>query len=532
MRNQLLSVVCMLGLVACSQENNQNTAANVEQKALQNEMTDNSADLVARIKGMPVQQTMIDEEIALKLYDLEWAKYELRRTALSKLVDNALASGRVVGKDVEVLMAPPLPPRIELPDSTQPSIGNNNAPVTIAVFCSYQSTHCTRMQPVYDALATQYGEQVRFVFYDYSLAFHHDGPQAANAARCAAQAGQYAAFHKALWAHQDALNTATFERLASQLELPMPVFKECLKQGTFSATVKAEAELAQGYGFVNVPVTLINGLYLSGPKTVDTLRYFVDHELARKGIRQASVMTQSEPKQIALSKLPLRVEGVVLSAGKGASVAMIRHIESDTLQAYHEDDPLLDQVFVVMIEADRVIIENAGQLESLPLQTGGSTLAAAPHGTRIEGQEGETRPSESLAEGESLMSEEEISDEIRMAAESRGFSARPIVAAEGETPLSRRWLEDQLQNQAELQQHFKPAELEIEGVNVMKLRDVNENEFYQTLGLLEDDVVLRVNDEWVHSAQNNLFSKLENEREVSVVLMRKGLPVHLRYAIN
>lgn len=128
--------------------------------------------------------------------------------------------------------------------------------------------------------------------------------------------------------------------------------------------------------------------------------------------------------------------------------------------------------------------------------------------------------------------QQDIPEEIRMAAESQGFKARPIVAPKGETPLSRAWLDRQLQRQAELEAHFKPAELEVEGVHVLKLRGVEENEFYQTLGLKEGDVVLRVNDEWVHEAQNNLFASLESEQEVSVVLMRRGLPVHLKYAIN
>jgi type II secretory pathway component PulC len=107
-----------------------------------------------------------------------------------------------------------------------------------------------------------------------------------------------------------------------------------------------------------------------------------------------------------------------------------------------------------------------------------------------------------------------------------------VVDAVGETPLSKTWLDEQLNNTEQLQSHFSPTELEVEGVRVLRLDDVEENEFYQTLGLQEKDVILRVNKEWVHEAQNNLFEQLDSQQEVSIVLMRKGLPVHLKYSIN
>ena len=72
----------------------------------------------------------------------------------------------------------------------------------------------------------------------------------------------------------------------------------------------------------------------------------------------------------------------------------------------------------------------------------------------------------------------------------------------------------------------------VEGLHLIKLKDIDDQRFYSSLGLKSGDVIMRVNDEWVHEAQNNLFAVLSDEQEVSLVLMRRGLPVHLRYAIN
>ena len=90
----------------------------------------------------------------------------------------------------------------------------------------------------------------------------------------------------------------------------------------------------------------------------------------------------------------------------------------------------------------------------------------------------------------------------------------------------------QLLNQAQLKKKFKPALHQIGGLHVLKLSGIEENDFYRTLGVYEGDVIMRVNDEWVNEAQNNLFNVLNSEDQVSIILMRKGMPVHLKYTIN
>lgn len=136
-------------------------------------------------------------------------------------------------------------------------------------------------------------------------------------------------------------------------------------------------------------------------------------------------------------------------------------------------------------------------------------------------------PTEAFMETESNNLPEDIPD-----ADELEYTPRPVVPAVGELPLSREWLDEQLMQQSELASHFQAAEHEVEGVRLMKLQDVTRNTFYQTLGFQEGDVLMRVNDQWVHEAQNDLFSVLEKDSRVSVVLVRKGLPVQLMYHIK
>ncbi len=500
--------------------------------------------VLARIQQKEITQTDIDEAIQLELYDLEWAKYELRRAELAKRVKDALESGHVKAAQVHVLIEPPLPPRLEVPQTGHPGYGPEQAPVTVSVFCSYQSSHCARMQSVYAELMTAYPNQLRFVFFDYPQAFHKHSQGAAYAARCAEEQGVFWPFHKALWTDPSNLNQGFYLRTAKQLGVDEARFKACIEQEDYMPQVKQDYDLAKSYGFGNVPVTLVNGWYLRGPKTLDTLRYFVDKALLEQGQQGHENMSDqddmnnkegSEPAApMQLTRLPLRLEGL-LESGEQAK-ALITDLETSQSANYREYDEIRAGVYLVLIEADRVVLENNGTLEYLPLSASEGVVAENGAEAGSDAETG-TRSMADLyaSQRSSQMGTADQRGELPVdmpPAEELDYTPRPVVAAQGETPLSRQWIQDQLLRQSELEGHFQPAAHEVEGVHVLKLQDVSDNEFYQTLGLREGDVVLRVNDEWVHEAQNNLFAHLENAQSVSVVLMRKGLPVHLNYAIN
>ena len=404
-------------------------------------------------KAIPLSE--IDQRIKLKLFDLEWARYELRLAALTEYLDEQRKLQKL--NSVTVLLEPPMPPRIHLTPEQQAtamhfSEDNASAPIQLSIFCNYQSSHCARIQPVYQQIQEEYGALVRFTFYDLPLAFHQFAQPASHAVRCAYSMGEFEAFHKALWLRQQSLNDATYLSLAKQLKLDESQFSACLNDQTYALAIEAHRVLAESLGLTQVPVTLVNGLYLNGPKSVELFQFYIDHELRRLGY-------QTEPR----------------SSNQADS-------SSDKESAHAIPDNSVD-----------------------------STLSAEPAAVQTDGPD--------------LPSDMPDPDTLE-------YKARPVVPAAGEIPLSRDWLDDQLLQQAELESHFKPAEHEVEGVRLTKLAGVGQNEFYQTLGLQEGDVLMRVNEQWVHESQNDLFASLENAERVSVVLVRKGLPVHLVYTIR
>jgi len=495
-----------------------------------------SEKVLAEIGDKKITQAQIDETIQLKLFNLEWAKYELRQQALAERLTTELAVKKVSHKRVNVLIEPPMPPRLKLTAEGQPSFGSITAPITLSIFCSYQSSHCGRMQETYQRLSDSYPGKIRFVFYDFPQNFHRFAKLASHAARCVGTQ-KFWPFHKGLWAKQANLEKDTYLQLAAQLEVDSKLFSACMSENKYAQAVQSNIALAESFGFSNVPVTLVNGLYLNGPKDINTLRFFVDKELARLHLepKEKELNNRSKPEedktlQLTQTRLPLRLEGVFKSEEQAS--AMIHFVETDISSTYLRDDEILPGVFLVVIESTRVIIENQGRMEYLD-------TASDIAGAAIEPEKTFTHESAALEAGKLTESEEVIESapegiraEELANAPHMDFELRSVVPALGEMPLSKEWIEQNLMNQVDLQAHFEPAEHVVEGVHILKLAGVAENTFYQTLGLEDGDVVLRVNNEWVHEAQNTLFASLEEGGQVDVVLMRKGLPVHLKYMIN
>ena len=496
--------------------------------------TSSADSILATIDGKSITQSDVDQTIGLKLFDLEWTKYLLRRETLSELVSNAVNDGNSGKSQVKVLIEPPMPPRLDINKEGQPHFGSDSAPITVSIFCSYQSSHCGRMQQTYQKLSDSYPGKINFVFYDFPQSFHRYAKLASYAVRCSGSENFWS-FHKALWAKQADLTQDTYQRLVTQLGIDKNEFDNCMSEKKFAQQVQKNIDLADTFGFKNVPVTLINGLYLNGPQDLNVFRFFVDAELERlhlesDGVGEKNKVKPKEQKpklRLTRTSLPLRLEGI-LASGQD-NVAMIQMLETNVSRNVSQDDELIPGVFVVVVEDKRVILENNGVLEYLDAK---GDVLVGQYIDKPEGTPAAISEEGLVSESEEVMMPEGITPEEITNAPDYDFKLRSVVPAQGETPLSKEWVSENLQNQIELASHFEPAEHKVEGVHIMRLKDVSQNDFYQTLGLKNGDVVLRVNNEWVHEAQNNLFASLEDDEQVDVVLMRKGLPIHLKYVIN
>ena len=114
--------------------------------------------VVARIGKSAITLTEVDQQIRLERHDLALAEYQLRFNTLKSMVDAELTASATTGKQpaVDWLLPHPSPPRLDIDTAERPLRGNPEAPVTLAVFCSYQSVHCAATNLVLRELLDRY----------------------------------------------------------------------------------------------------------------------------------------------------------------------------------------------------------------------------------------------------------------------------------------------------------------------------------------------------------------------------------------
>lgn len=463
-----------------------------------------SGRIVARIGGQPVTLKEIDDIIQLRLFDLEWRKYELRKAVLNQKTDEHIKTlGSNKNELAEIYLEPPAPPRLKILIDQRPVKGHRNANIQLFIFCSYQSSHCAKLQPVLNALETRYKGFINLRFYDYPQEFHRYALAAANAVHCATEFGRTWDYHSAIYSDISQLTRERYLIIAKQLGLDEAAFSSCLSELRYKDLIDADIKLARKLGLGNVPVVFINGLYVKGPQTTAGFSYYIDKELAR--------ISHAQPE---LSRLPIRLLATSVSSIPDDSTAIIEFVDSGDIQTFRTGSQLTNTLVLIAIEESRVLVNNQGQLEIISLKNGDNVQAALKD---IAAAEIDVTQSASSSESSHSQESEQNYRELKPT---------------GNMTLSRQWVQDQLSRKEELESYFYAAEHEVEGVHLLKLKHVDEHPFYKTLGLRSGDVVLRVNEQFVHDAHNALWENLQNKDRVKMLIMRKGFPVRYDYTVK
>jgi protein-disulfide isomerase len=174
--------------------------------------------------------------------------------------------------------------RYTIPTDGQPSVGPDNAAVTIVEFSDYQCPYCKKWNDeVLDRLLKEYPKQVRFVYRDFPLtSIHPQAFSAAEAAHCAGDQGAYWDYHRALFSQKYGLGEAAYQQYAVELGLDATRFAQCVKDGQYSDEVNANLNFAANLGISSTPTFFINGIALVGAQPYDIFKQVIDLELAGK----------------------------------------------------------------------------------------------------------------------------------------------------------------------------------------------------------------------------------------------------------
>jgi len=167
----------------------------------------------------------------------------------------------------------------KVPVGNSPERGPKTAKVTIVQFSDFQCPFCSKVEPTISDLEKEYGKDIRVVWKNNPLPFHQNAMPAAKAAVAAQQQGKFWEMHDKLFADQAHLDTATYEKYASELGLNMNKFKAAMADPKVEEEIKADQALAARFGAQGTPGFFINGRSLRGAQPKESFKAVIDKEI-------------------------------------------------------------------------------------------------------------------------------------------------------------------------------------------------------------------------------------------------------------
>jgi protein-disulfide isomerase len=160
-----------------------------------------------------------------------------------------------------------------------PQRGADNAVVTIVEYSDFQCPFCRRAEGSIRQVLKKYGDQVRLVYMDFPLPSHVHAMDAAIAARCANEQGQFWPYHDALFENPSSLSTDGLKATASQVGLDPMTFDACLEEHKFERNVLADQRNGEAAGVLGIPCFIVDGRMMHGASTPAAFSRAIDEDL-------------------------------------------------------------------------------------------------------------------------------------------------------------------------------------------------------------------------------------------------------------
>jgi protein-disulfide isomerase len=171
-------------------------------------------------------------------------------------------------------------PRTEI-EPKGPSIGPEDAAVTIVEFSDYQCPYCKRAEPIIQQVLQRYPESVRFVFRHFPLdRIHPQARGAAEAAACADEQGRFWEFHEQLFAEGAKFDESDLEAYAVKAEVEIDGFRTCIQEGRTTALVEEDLQAGRKAGVTGTPAFFVNGIRLTGARPVEEFVELIEQEIS------------------------------------------------------------------------------------------------------------------------------------------------------------------------------------------------------------------------------------------------------------
>lgn len=162
-----------------------------------------------------------------------------------------------------------------------PTLGPQNAPVTIVEFSDFQCPFCSKLASTMKDIEKNYQGKIKIVFRQYPLlSIHQNAQKAAEASLCANEQGKFWEFHDQVFSNQKKLEVPDLKETAGHLGLETTSFNSCLDSGLQAVKVQEDLKDGTKLGVNSTPTLFINGRLFVGA-SYDGMAKMIDDEIRR-----------------------------------------------------------------------------------------------------------------------------------------------------------------------------------------------------------------------------------------------------------
>lgn len=151
-----------------------------------------------------------------------------------------------------------------------PTLGPEDAPVTIMAFEDYACSHCqTYSLEIFPQIYADYVEpgDVHYEFHDFPIPINQSSERGANAARAVQHTvsdGAFWAYSKSLFENRGSLDPSTYGDLAEDVNADPETVRTAAVERSYSDTVQADRERGMDMGIQGTPAIFVDGTLLEG----------------------------------------------------------------------------------------------------------------------------------------------------------------------------------------------------------------------------------------------------------------------------
>jgi len=168
---------------------------------------------------------------------------------------------------------------VQIPAGNSPTMGPEDAAVTIVEFSDFQCGFCKRGSDTMKELMAMYPDDVRLVF--KNLPRQPQAMPAAKAALAAGKQGKFWEMHDALLNNQRSLGMDLFLAQAKELGLDIDQFKKDMESDSVNKQIQEDMKLAQQHNITGTPGFFVNGVAVRGAYPLEHFKGIVDRWLEK-----------------------------------------------------------------------------------------------------------------------------------------------------------------------------------------------------------------------------------------------------------